>query len=94
MNTLSVPSISNTTASWLPICLPKFNSSGFLYTYVSFIQPDDLASSEAKEDGPKNKAKVALSVITRDRDGFEKIRAWATGVMEASLCFRSDPRLC
>jgi vacuolar fusion protein MON1 len=88
MNTLSVPSISNTSASWLPICLPKFNPSGFLHAYVSFIQPGDLASSEFKEEDPEAKSKVALTVITRDRDAFEKIRTWATDVMAVSLHFR------
>jgi len=27
------------TESWVPICLPKFNSTGFLYAYVAFIAP-------------------------------------------------------
>lgn len=25
---------------WVPICLPKFNSTGFLYAYVTFIAPE------------------------------------------------------
>ena len=26
--------------SWIPLCLPKFNSKGFLYAYVSYITSD------------------------------------------------------
>lgn len=28
-----------TAESWTPICLPKFNSLGFLYCYVCFLGP-------------------------------------------------------
>ena len=26
--------------NWLPICLPKFNNSGFLYAHISFVAPE------------------------------------------------------
>lgn len=25
---------------WIPICLPKFNSKGFLYAYIIFLSPE------------------------------------------------------
>ncbi|CUA68175.1 Vacuolar fusion protein MON1 [Cryptococcus neoformans var, neoformans JEC21] [Rhizoctonia solani] len=35
LNTLSAPALrSSASASWLPICLPKFNPQGFLYCYA------------------------------------------------------------
>ncbi|KAF9519709.1 hypothetical protein BS47DRAFT_1370687 [Hydnum rufescens UP504] len=41
LNTLSAPSLSSNSApsssSWLPICLPKYNSDGFLHVYVTFF---------------------------------------------------------
>ncbi|KAK7056936.1 Vacuolar fusion protein mon1 [Paramarasmius palmivorus] len=41
LNTIDNPSISNSpaSASWIPICLPKFNASGFVNAYISFLQP-------------------------------------------------------
>ncbi|ESK95723.1 vacuolar fusion protein mon1 [Moniliophthora roreri MCA 2997] len=41
LNTMASPSISNSpaSASWIPICLPKFNASGFVNAYISFLQP-------------------------------------------------------
>ncbi|KAI0039675.1 DUF254-domain-containing protein [Auriscalpium vulgare] len=43
MNTAHSPSIINSSASasWLPLCLPKFNSSGFVNTFVTYLQPED-----------------------------------------------------
>lgn len=32
-------SFTNGGEHWVPICLPKFNSTGFLYAYISFFQP-------------------------------------------------------
>eukprot|EP00842_Homolaphlyctis_polyrhiza_P006851 jgi/Hompol1/755/HPOL_001361-RA len=29
-----------TMESWIPVCLPQFNDTGFLYAYVWFITPD------------------------------------------------------
>ena len=42
LNTIHAPSIYNNSASasWLPICLPKFNSTGFVNTYVNFVRRD------------------------------------------------------
>ncbi|KAG8856423.1 Vacuolar fusion protein mon1 [Tulasnella sp. 330] len=39
LNTVSSSALSSTldSSSWLPICLPKYNSNGFLYAYVSFM---------------------------------------------------------
>ncbi|KAK0673244.1 trafficking protein Mon1-domain-containing protein [Cercophora samala] len=31
--------------SWIPICLPAFNNSGYLYMYVSFFDDDDPPST-------------------------------------------------
>ncbi|TFY67857.1 hypothetical protein EVJ58_g1367 [Rhodofomes roseus] len=42
VNTIYAPSIINSSASasWLPICLPKFNASGFVNAYVMFLRRD------------------------------------------------------
>lgn len=42
MNTIHNPSILNSPAatSWIPICLPKFNPSGFVNAYISFLRKD------------------------------------------------------
>ena len=43
MNTIHAPSIFNSpaSASWIPICLPKFNPAGFVNAYISFLRKDE-----------------------------------------------------
>lgn len=43
MNTIHSPSIYNSpaSASWIPVCLPKFNPSGFVNAYITFLRKDD-----------------------------------------------------
>ncbi|KZO97161.1 DUF254-domain-containing protein [Calocera viscosa TUFC12733] len=39
LNTITSPSLlAQDAESWLPICLPRFNSDGFLYTYVGALR--------------------------------------------------------
>ncbi|KAF9485853.1 DUF254-domain-containing protein [Pholiota conissans] len=43
LNTIHSPSIYNSpaNASWIPVCLPKFNPSGFVNAYITFLRKDD-----------------------------------------------------
>ncbi|KAF8158266.1 trafficking protein Mon1-domain-containing protein [Crassisporium funariophilum] len=43
MNTIHSPSIFNSpaSASWIPVCLPKFNPAGFVNAYITFLRKDD-----------------------------------------------------
>ncbi|OCH85589.1 DUF254-domain-containing protein [Obba rivulosa] len=43
INTVHSPSILNNSAaaSWLPVCLPKFNPAGFVNAYVTFLKRED-----------------------------------------------------
>ncbi|KIO25653.1 hypothetical protein M407DRAFT_75427 [Tulasnella calospora MUT 4182] len=72
LNTLSRSSLSSVTgpdaSTWLPICLPKFNPNGFLHTYVSYLVEPDT---------------ISLAIVTADREGFEKVRDWASKVISS-----------
>ncbi len=72
--TIAAPSIKGTTASWLPICLPKFNASGFLHAYVSFIRSDGDTPGEHAET--QRKPSIALVLISASGD-FDSVRAWS-----------------
>ena len=41
LNTVHAPAVLNSPASWLPICLPRFNNTGFLHAYVTFPRQSD-----------------------------------------------------
>ncbi|CAE6452570.1 unnamed protein product [Rhizoctonia solani] len=87
LNTLSAPALrSSASASWLPICLPKFNPQGFLYCYVSFLDVGQ-DSQDTVDETP-----IGLAFITPDRDGFEKIRNLASGA-ETAMSTANVPNL-
>ncbi|KAF8172004.1 trafficking protein Mon1-domain-containing protein [Mycena galopus ATCC 62051] len=48
LNTIHAPSILNSpaSASWIPVCLPKFNPTGFVNAYISFPRKDDGLEAE------------------------------------------------
>ncbi|CAE6421199.1 unnamed protein product [Rhizoctonia solani] len=84
LNTLSAPALrSSASASWLPICLPKFNPQGFLYCYVSFLDAGQDTQDVADEPP------IGLAFVTPDRDGFEKIRTLATVKLIALISFQA-----
>lgn len=55
VNTIHSPSILNSSAaaSWLPVCLPKFNSSAFVNAYVMFLPRADGQDTPRIPTSPK-----------------------------------------
>ncbi|KAI0755027.1 trafficking protein Mon1-domain-containing protein [Daedaleopsis nitida] len=76
MNTIHSPSILNNSAaaSWLPVCLPKFNSAAFVNAYVIF-----LPRSDAAPQTPSEEATGRLVCVSGSAD-FEAVRGWADTV--------------
>jgi len=72
--------------SWSPICLPKYNSRGFLYAYVSYLNCYELLDSEnstetSSSSNPKisptspsfskiNKTDICLTLLSPDKNAF------------------------
>ncbi|PHH70081.1 hypothetical protein CDD82_7349 [Ophiocordyceps australis] len=62
--------------NWIPICLPAFNSSGYLYMYVSFfdsVSGHQAAASPASQDGPLSE-EIAMVLISADRESFYSLK--------------------
>jgi vacuolar fusion protein MON1 len=57
MNTAHSPSIVNSSASasWLPLCLPKYNPSGFVNVFVTFLQSETYSNAGPSAPEPKVK---------------------------------------
>ncbi|OAL18691.1 hypothetical protein AYO22_10384 [Fonsecaea multimorphosa] len=62
--------------SWIPVCLPGFNNTGYLYMYVSFLdmggeQVREMAQNEhiAKEDS------VAIILLSTNKESFEDLQS-------------------
>jgi hypothetical protein len=75
--------------SWIPLCLPAFNNSGYLYMYVSFFdgKPDvAFAPESAQQQTPGSSAntktvdandeedEIALILISPDRESFYDLK--------------------
>lgn len=70
LNTIHSPSILNSpaSASWIPVCLPKFNPSGFVNAYISF--PRKLEEEKAQGERREQDAAEA-ETPTRDSASHE-----------------------
>ncbi|KAF7299617.1 hypothetical protein HMN09_00967100 [Mycena chlorophos] len=97
LNTIHAPSILNSpaSASWIPVCLPKFNHSGFVNAYISFPRKDDglqVQTPAPAAETPTTPASLSLSrpldsgiaLVCISAGGgtsdFESIRTWCDGV--------------
>ncbi|KAK0201848.1 vacuolar fusion protein MON1 [Desarmillaria ectypa] len=93
MNTVHNPSIYNSpaAASWIPICLPKFNPNGFMNAYISFLQRDNPEESTALSPGSPQPSPsdnvvdsdsgTALVCLSGGAD-FDTIRSWCDRVTQ------------
>ena len=62
--------------NWIPLCLPGFNNTGFLYMYVSFFSTSESVlnpeverpSSAGKDD------ELAIVLISANKEGFFELR--------------------
>ncbi|KAF7346547.1 hypothetical protein MSAN_01882800 [Mycena sanguinolenta] len=95
LNTIHAPSIldSPASASWIPVCLPKFNPAGFVNAYISFPRKDD--GLEAEQQALENSVAtlkprysqhaldsgIGLICISGGGD-FETIRSWCDSATE------------
>lgn len=61
--------------SWVPMCLPGFNNTGYLYMYVSFL---DMAGDSARElDANERISKedsVAIILLSTNKESFEELQ--------------------
>lgn len=62
--------------NWIPLCLPGFNNTGYVYMYVSFLNLDnpkeeviERPSSSSGEDD-----EVAILLISTNRESFYELR--------------------
>ncbi|KAF2501421.1 DUF254-domain-containing protein [Lophium mytilinum] len=70
--------------NWIPLCLPGFNNTGFLYMYVSFLNLD--SPTEQVEERPASshgaKDEVAILLISANKEGFFELREMRDDLVE------------
>ncbi|KJA17429.1 hypothetical protein HYPSUDRAFT_146508, partial [Hypholoma sublateritium FD-334 SS-4] len=75
LNTIHSPSIYNSpaNASWIPVCLPKFNPTGFVNAYITFLRRDDTEGL--------NESGIALVCVSGGGE-LDLIRNWCDSVIK------------
>lgn len=77
--------------NWIPLCLPGFNNTGYLYMYVSFLNLEH--PSEPIQERPKSSEgdpdEVAVLLISAEKEGFFEMRGMRDELVEVSAVFSS-----
>jgi len=71
--------------SWIPLCLPGFNNTGYLYMFVSFVQ--DSHSSPQSATNPSSPAEtgkddIAIIFISANKEAFFELRKMRDDLVE------------
>jgi hypothetical protein len=76
LNTIHAPSILNSPASlsFIPVCLPKFNPSGYVNAYISFLRKDDGKDSGEQQQSVGPMEQGAGKGIEGDDPGLGNAR--------------------
>lgn len=64
--------------SWIPVCLPGFNSTGYLYMYVDFL---DLRENINDETTTKDES-VAIILISANKESFFEMQGMRNALVE------------
>lgn len=67
--------------NWIPLCLPGFNNTGYLYMYASFLRAElDADNTPTGPTGSDND--LAILFISATRDAFDELRAMRSALVE------------
>ncbi|KAH7401482.1 trafficking protein Mon1-domain-containing protein [Pyrenochaeta sp. MPI-SDFR-AT-0127] len=70
--------------NWIPLCLPGFNNTGYLYMYVSFLNLDH--PTEQIQERPRTSEgaddEVAVLLISAEKESFFELRGMRDDLVE------------
>lgn len=73
--------------NWIPLCLPGFNNTGYLYMYVSFLNLENptarMEERPRTSDGADDE--VAILLISADKESFFELRGMRDNLVEVRL---------
>lgn len=70
-NLVSASTAFRTAESWTPICLPRFDNSGYLHAHISYL--DDTCNA-------------CLLLLSTDRDAFFPLSECKLKILEVDNC--------
>lgn len=65
--------------NWIPLCLPGFNNTGYVYMYVSFL--DDDADDTPESTNSSRDDAVAVLLISTDKESFYELKQMRDAVV-------------
>lgn len=71
--------------NWIPLCLPGFNNTGYLYMYVSFFSLNNVSAKV--EERPTSSGKddeIAIVLISANKEGFFELRQMRDDLVHVS----------
>lgn len=75
--------------NWIPLCLPGFNNTGYLYMYVSFLNLEH--PSEPMQERPRTSDRsgdeVAVLLISAEKESFFELRGMRDNLVEVCRNF-------
>lgn len=60
--------------NWIPLCLPGFNNTGFLYMYVSFFAASEPTTDADDASTPEKDEELAIVLISANKEAFFELR--------------------
>lgn len=63
--------------NWIPLCLPGFNNTGYVYMYVSFLNldnPNEEVTERPSSSASEDDGEVAILLISTNRESFYELR--------------------
>jgi hypothetical protein len=77
--------------NWIPLCLPGFNNTGYLYMYVSFLNlehpTEQMQERPRTSDGADDE--VAILLISAEKESFFELRSMRDDLVEVRAFFFS-----
>lgn len=68
--------------NWIPICLPGFNSNGYLYMYVSFLDIYGDHDGSSDDNPTSHNDSIAIVLISADKEGFFELQGMRNSIVE------------
>jgi len=78
--------------NWIPLCLPGFNNTGYLYMYVSFLKVNETEKevTERQATSVADEDEVAILLISTNKEGFFELRKMRDELVEVCFPPKSD----
>ncbi|KAK6443744.1 Vacuolar fusion protein mon1 [Oleoguttula sp. CCFEE 5521] len=69
--------------NWIPLCLPGFNNTGFVYMHVSFLSATPASVQESTQTAQPASDDLAIVLISPNKDSFYSLRKMRDALLKA-----------